>query len=305
MSHRRKHFLVLLIFLLVSRTNCQKKSKMSKNCRRCGISPANKPSTGTSRKIINGIEIKQKNKYPWLVYINKEGELSCGGAIISDRFILTAAHCFLKGKAFKEQVCLQKKSTPKPCYLPTKEIKVGVLRHNGSYELFQVARIIPHPSFSINGRMGDIGLIKLKKSILCGTMSSPICLPYKNLNKYNKSLMVAGWGRYSEKNYERKLREGRMTQVHRKECLAGEDDPRTARRYLCAVGIRTDQKTCYGDSGSAIFAKFGQKYHALGITSFGFSQPNVLCSLDKPATFTKVYHYMKWIKKYVKNIPKP
>ncbi|CAL1299479.1 unnamed protein product [Larinioides sclopetarius] len=60
-----------------------------------------------------------------------------------------------------------------------------------------------------------------------------------------------------------------------------------------------------GDSGSAIFAKFEKKYFALGITSFGLSQAEVLCSLDKPAAFTKVYHYMKWIKKYVKNIPNP
>jgi secreted trypsin-like serine protease len=48
-------------------------------------------------RIVNGEETPI-NKYPWMaaiMYIDEDGDLSqfCGGSIISDRYVLTAAHC--------------------------------------------------------------------------------------------------------------------------------------------------------------------------------------------------------------------
>ena len=35
------------------------------------------------------------NEYPWMVGVGVKGSLSpmCGGAVISDQYVLTAAHC--------------------------------------------------------------------------------------------------------------------------------------------------------------------------------------------------------------------
>lgn len=45
-----------------------------------------------SQKIVGG-QISERNSLPWMVSVQKEGEHYCGGALISDKYVLTAAHC--------------------------------------------------------------------------------------------------------------------------------------------------------------------------------------------------------------------
>ncbi|CAL1290209.1 unnamed protein product, partial [Larinioides sclopetarius] len=89
--------------------------------------------------------------------------------------------------------------------------------------------------FSVDDRVHDIGLMKLNKRIECSWMSSPICLPQEDLNKYGKNLIVAGWGRHSDESKKKEMREGEMTQVQNEECLQEGQSLSKARHYLCAV----------------------------------------------------------------------
>lgn len=57
-------------------------------------------SEGTSnmhnaqRRIITGMDA-EIGEFPWMVAIGLNKMFFCGGALISDEFILTAAHCFM------------------------------------------------------------------------------------------------------------------------------------------------------------------------------------------------------------------
>lgn len=46
------------------------------------------------RRIISGTEA-DIGEFPWMVAIGLNKMFFCGGALISDIFVLTAAHCFM------------------------------------------------------------------------------------------------------------------------------------------------------------------------------------------------------------------
>jgi chymotrypsin-like protease len=43
-------------------------------------------------QIIGGEEA-EIGQFPWQVLLRKDSEMQCGGSLISDRWVLTAAHC--------------------------------------------------------------------------------------------------------------------------------------------------------------------------------------------------------------------
>lgn len=51
----------------------------------CGIA-------NTSNRIVNGEET-EINQYPWMALLSFGGSLHCGGSLINDHYVLTAAHC--------------------------------------------------------------------------------------------------------------------------------------------------------------------------------------------------------------------
>ncbi|CAG2119081.1 unnamed protein product, partial [Medioppia subpectinata] len=56
----------------------------------CGVRPV---ANGVRRRIIGG-QSSSQGSWPWTVALYREGEFQCGGVIIDDQWLLTAAHCF-------------------------------------------------------------------------------------------------------------------------------------------------------------------------------------------------------------------
>ena len=148
---------------------------------KCGVSPLPKS------KIVNGKETP-KDKYPWmaaLMYIgDKSGKLTqyCGGSIISDRYVLTAAHCLFP----EDQTFVR---------LGDHDLeKEGETEHAHTFE---VVRQIGHSEYNDATDDRDIGLMKLKESIKFseyGGKVAPVCLPAAYFKYYGLTATVAGWG---------------------------------------------------------------------------------------------------------------
>ncbi|KAF8789056.1 Serine protease 56 like protein [Argiope bruennichi] len=264
--------------------------------------------------VYNGDEVKSTEKYPWIVSFMEKGNSThkfCGGMLISEKFVITAAHCIDIEEKRPHKECF-KENGDKECFRPPESIYVGLFYEKESTDVMavEVKSIVPHPKYTPQTYVNDIALVELKEAIDCKGIAKPICIPYKNLNKEGQELTISGWGKYNDnEKSEQKLMEGKVHQVDESECLimAGEN-----RQIICAIGEKTNQSSCQGDSGSAIFHSLPvveeirrktptpEQFFALGVTSVG--PPD--CSPEDPDAYTDIFSYRKWIQSIVKNLPK-
>lgn len=117
------------------------------------------------------------NERPYQVALFQNGIFRCGGSILNENWILTAAHCF------------DYPSNPNI-------VKVGITTLNQNNQTFEIKQKVIHPNYSIYNNDNDIALIKIKGDVLYGTNVQPINLVSVNENLYdiNTTATVSGWG---------------------------------------------------------------------------------------------------------------
>ncbi|GBM58653.1 Serine protease 38 [Araneus ventricosus] len=278
------------------------------NCESCGkmIGGIRGKSVNIER-VINGRVVKPVYKYPWIVSLSRSPYgIYCGGAIISATFILTAGHCLVNHQKQELPQCNRRRGVlPKICYFMPNEMTVGLLgrRQEDKQRPVQIAQLIPHDQFDYGKLLHDIALIKLAAPIQCNQLSLPICLPTTDLQKLDEKLITAGWGYNTGEGRSgpQLLREGTMKQVEPKVCQkANWSFYSNLTDIVCAVGTESKQSSCMGDSGTSIFETFGIAFYTIGVSS-RHSTPD--CKVDTPATYAKVFSYINWIKRHVKDLP--
>uniref|UniRef100_A0A2K6TU07 Complement C1r subcomponent n=1 Tax=Saimiri boliviensis boliviensis TaxID=39432 RepID=A0A2K6TU07_SAIBB len=263
--------------------NEQKGEKIPRCLPVCG-KPVN-PVEQTQR-IIGGAKAKMGN-FPWQAFTNIHGR--GGGALLGDRWILTAAHT-LYPKQHNEQ----------------SNASLDVfLGHTNVEEIMKLAnhpirRVSVHPDYrqdESNNFEGDIALLELENSVTLGPNLLPICLP-DNETYYDLGLMgyVSGFGVMEEK-IAHDLKYVRLPVANRQTCetwLRRKNRMDVfSQNMFCAGDPSLKQDACQGDSGG-VFAVRDQntdRWVATGIVSWGIG-----CSRGY-GFYTKVINYVDWIKK--------
>ncbi|KAL1251321.1 hypothetical protein QQF64_019117, partial [Cirrhinus molitorella] len=126
--------------------------------------------------IVNGTEAKPHSR-PYMVSIQLNKTHICGGFLISDAFVLTAAHCRKR--------------------LQTLTVVVGAHNLENSKNLHRIGvkSYIPHPSYDNHFSWNDIMLLKLQEKVNLSNNAQWILLPGKDdVVKENTLCSVAGWG---------------------------------------------------------------------------------------------------------------
>uniref|UniRef100_A0A672LFQ6 Mast cell protease 8-like n=2 Tax=Sinocyclocheilus grahami TaxID=75366 RepID=A0A672LFQ6_SINGR len=227
--------------------------------------------------IVNGTEAKPHSR-PYMVSVQKNWLHTCGGFLISDELVLTAAHCRKNSETLTVMVGahdLKNKTEGSVC--------IGVKSYH------------QHPDFTEDPVMNDIMLLRLEKKVTQNEKVNWISIPIKEEETEVHSVCsVAGWGRLDNGSLSNRLMETHVKIINNTKCENkwGNVDY-TASQMMCTYG---NGGSCTGDSGGPLVC--GKT--AVGVTSFG--DPNLCNSPELPEVYMKVSAYLQWIHKFIGNV---
>ncbi|EFN87985.1 Chymotrypsin-1 [Harpegnathos saltator] len=212
-------------------------------------------------------------KFPYQVSLRLDNKHFCGGSIINNRTILTAAHC-VAGKT-------------SPIILSRITVHAGTnfLKRPGI--VYRPKNITYHKEFNRSRLANDIAVITLSSVIKYTKLIQPVPLATSDIAP-GRRCILSGWGRISMGgDVPNKLQEIELVVYDSRKCK------RTYTNFLnsqiCTYKKR-GQGACHGDSGSPLVANGTQ----IGIVSYG--QP---CAIGYPDVYTKVAAFKKWLKQNV------
>jgi hypothetical protein len=116
------------------------------------------PNLNSPLRIVNGFEAIP-NSLPWAVSLQYKDVHDCGGVIIDQWHILTAAHCLDYSND-----------------LETYYARVGAHNRSSSGQLIPIAELVIHPTYNETRSTDDIGIIRLASPITFSQNVQPICL---------------------------------------------------------------------------------------------------------------------------------
>lgn len=238
-----------------------------------------------------------RGDWPWVaaVYSKREGGLNfrCGATLISERHVLSAAHCVqLKGKR-----------------TPTRDLilRVGVYDPDDWGDDVAITRSLLsvhiHEAYNDKTLSNDITIFTLEKSVEFNNNVRPACLWEGNtdLNRIvGTTGVVTGWGQTETgPSGHGTPRMVRMPIRSTADCRASKPDFHmlTSSTTLCA-GDRNGAGPCNGDSGGGLFVLDGGRWRVRGIVSVSLRPDNgdSTCNLNEYIVFTDAAKFIPWIK---------
>lgn len=223
---------------------------------------------------MGGLEISI-TKSPYQVSLqNSFGVHLCGGAVITNQWVLTAAHC-LYGSTKKQF-----------------SVRAGSSQQNAGGKVLNVNQIIQHPQFNPNNFDFDFSLLKLAESVSFDGNVQKIALPQQGEPiKDGTEGLVSGWGstlKTSESQIN--LRAAYVPIVNQLNCdKAYSNYGGVTDRMICAGFLQGGKDACQGDSGGPLVAN-GK---LIGIVSWGLG-----CALPNyPGVYGRVAAVRDWIQK--------
>ncbi|XP_036055516.1 granzyme E-like [Onychomys torridus] len=228
-------------------------------------------------EIIGGHEVKPHSR-PYMTfirYVDANGTRKrCGGFLVKDNFVLTAAHCL------------------------GSSMKVTLGAHNikakeDTQQIIPVAKAIPHPDYNPVDWSNDIMLLKLEMRAKRTNAVRPLRLPKANAQlKPGYVCRLPGWGRKS-------LHAPKGTDLLQEAELSVQDDQKCKhlfRHYIktkqiCADDPKEKQAAFKGDSGGPLVCD----NRAYGVLAYGKTKSIA------PGIFTKVVSFLPWIRSSMKS----
>ncbi|KAJ8712773.1 hypothetical protein PYW08_008077 [Mythimna loreyi] len=242
-----------------------------------------------------------RGEVPWLVAVYKTEQASlrfvCGGTLVSDRHVVSAAHCMQRRGSLTS--------------IKDIVVKVGVHNLNDWSDDVTVTRALQaatiHEAYNPLTLQNDILVLTLDKSVKFNQYIRPACLWAGNTDLsliVGKFGTVAGWGDQGVGGI------GAQGEPHKVNIpIVSTNDCRASKALfheltfdstLCA-GDRMGSGPCVGDSGGGMYLFNGGKWRVRGIVSVSLRAENgdATCNLNEYVVFTDTAKFLTWIKNII------
>ncbi|MEM7538532.1 MAG: serine protease [Chloroflexota bacterium] len=275
MKHTRKLSIVLMgvVFFLIA-------LPMSANAQGITDQSMRTLSRSVLPKIVGGEDATQ-GEIPWQVSLQDRSGHFCGGSVIAENWVLTAAHCVLGEDAGSLTVW-------------TGSINVTIDESAG--QAAKVKQIIVYPDYGFS-MDGDVALLLLEEALTLDANVSTISLATAAVAG-GTDAMTSGWGVMGDSANEgipeilQKVDVPIVSTETCNEAYGGE----ITDGMICAGFQEGGKDSCYGDSGGPLVISDGASgWLQVGITSWGEG-----CALPNfYGVYAKVSQYESWITGYV------
>ncbi|CAF3674026.1 unnamed protein product [Rotaria socialis] len=239
-------------------------------------------------KIVGG-EPASSQTWGWAASLrySASGSHFCGGSIISDSHILTAAHCTQS---------LRSASSVR--------VYVGSISLSSTVQIRDVSKIYNHPSYSTLNYLNDIAILKLSTplnirqagvDLVCLPNISQAILASGEYPNAGINLVAIGWGVQTENSQTASatLRQVTVQSIASTNTYCRNVNLYDSSKRFCAGVMPTGGKdTCQGDSGGPLLMFTSNNiWEQVGITSVGYG-----CARPSyPGIYTRVAAYQSWI----------
>jgi len=262
---------LLVSVVLLSQVLSLSAFKLKKNqlAAECGI------ENKVSSFIIGGDEAVP-NRYPWMAALLNGGRFTCGSALISEEWAITAAHCVESGGSYS--ILLGSHNINSGSEPNRLEAKVSSYIMHEDYDF-------PHD---------DIAVLKLAEKVEFNDYIRPICLPNKKEQSnplYGENVTAIGWGQADNGNGQSGLRQVGLYTLREDQQVQYCDDNYPS--VLCIDTQRGTVGVCFGDSGSPLLhQRANGQYVTVGAASFVTDSS---CQGSTPSGYSRVNANLDWI----------
>ncbi|XP_018583630.1 complement factor D-like [Scleropages formosus] len=215
---------------------------------------------------------------PYMASIQKNGRHECGGFLVKEQWLMSAAHCFREG---------------------TEGVKIVLGAHSlkepeQSKQEFTISELHSHPDFNTDNYDSDIALVKLDRPAVLSDAVKTLELQQAGGREPQpeEEVSAAGWGSTNNRGSRPdKLQEVFVEVMLPTLCCRSDYySTKFTANMMCAA--RRQKDTCDGDSGGPLL----YKGVAVGVTSNGGKK----CGTSrKPGVYTIISKFTAWINKII------
>ncbi|XP_041879149.1 transmembrane protease serine 9 isoform X1 [Corvus kubaryi] len=238
-----------------------------------------RPAMQTASRIVGGSEAS-RGEFPWQVSLRENNEHFCGAAILTEKWLVSAAHCFTE---FQDPAMWA-------AYTGTTSLRGS----DSSAVKMDISQIIPHPSYNTDTADYDVAVLELKRPVTFTKYIQPVCLPDAGHHfPTSKKCLISGWG-YLKEDFLVKpefLQKATVELLDQNLCSSLYSHALTD-RMMCAGYLEGKVDSCQGDSGGPLVCQEPSgRFFLAGIVSWGIG----CAEARRPGVYTRVTKLRDWI----------